>query len=68
MLRYIGNGNWLPGVPARDLTDAEVALYGGKRLLLATGIYSDEPASAPAEPITHAEPKAGKGGGKWQEE
>ena len=32
MIKYIGDG-WLHGVPARDLTDEEVAVYGKKRLL-----------------------------------
>lgn len=26
-LRYIGEGAWIPGVPARDLTEEEAALY-----------------------------------------
>ena len=36
-LRYIGKG-FIDGVPARDLSDDEVARYGLKRLL-ATGLY-----------------------------
>lgn len=47
MLKYIGKTKWLPGVPARDLTDAEVELYGGKELLLKVGIYAEEPAQQP---------------------
>lgn len=26
-LKYTGNGAWLPGVPARDLTDEEAKQY-----------------------------------------
>lgn len=33
MLRYIGNGRALPDVPARDLTDEEVAQHGEEFLL-----------------------------------
>ncbi len=40
MLRYIGNGSSLPRVPARDLSDAEVKLYG-KRRLLESGLYQE---------------------------
>lgn len=58
MLRYVGNGNWLPGVPARDLTDEEAACCGGAGALLATGLYVEEPAEQPAQ--AHAEPRAGK--------
>jgi hypothetical protein len=34
MLKYIGNGFALPGVPARDLTDEEVEAAGGEAFLL----------------------------------
>lgn len=44
-LKYIGAG-FLPGVPARDLSAAEVEEYGGAALLLATGLYiEDKPAA-----------------------
>lgn len=39
MLIYIGRGNWKPGLPARDLSAAEVKTLGGEKLLLATGLY-----------------------------
>jgi len=39
MLIYIGAGKFLPGVPARDLTEAEVSLFGGKEALLKSGLY-----------------------------
>ena len=41
MLKYNGNG-FLPGIPARDLTDDEVKELGGEKKLLATGLYSKE--------------------------
>lgn len=37
MLRYIG-GSFLPGVPARDLTDEEAERYGVARLI-DSGLY-----------------------------
>ena len=37
MFRYVGNG-FIPGIPARDLTDEEVSRYGSKRLL-DSGLY-----------------------------
>jgi hypothetical protein len=40
-MKYIGNGNFLPDIPARDLTPAEVKKYGGKEKLLATGLYAE---------------------------
>ena len=39
-LIYIGNGEFLPGVPARDLTEAEVKQYGGEKALLESGLYT----------------------------
>ena len=38
MLKYIGTG-FLPGIPARDLNEAEVKKYGGERFLLSTGLF-----------------------------
>lgn len=38
MLKYIGNGQFIPGVPARDLTDAEAKQYG-EIGLLRSGLY-----------------------------
>ena len=37
-LKYIGNGA-IPGIPARDLNNDEVALYGGQKKLLGTGLW-----------------------------
>jgi hypothetical protein len=42
MLKWIGyvhGAEWLPGIPARDLSDDEVEQYGGEAGLLATGLY-----------------------------
>jgi hypothetical protein len=39
MLKYLGRG-FLPGIPARDLTTAEVKIHGKDRLL-ASGIYAE---------------------------
>ncbi len=35
MFKYIGNGAFLPGVPARDLSDKEAKEMGEKKLLAA---------------------------------
>lgn len=58
-LVYVGDG-FLPGVPARNLTDDEVTAYGGAEVLLASGLYEEEqesvlPAATAAKPV-----KAGK--------
>ncbi len=39
MLKYIGNAS-LADIPARDLTDDEVKIYGGEEFLLSTGLYA----------------------------
>lgn len=43
MLRYVGDGAFLPGVPARDLTDDEAARYsaryGDEKWLVESGLY-----------------------------
>lgn len=40
-LKYTGGGfgGFLPGIPARDLTAAEVEELGGVKVLLETGLY-----------------------------
>ena len=38
MLKYIGTG-FIPGIPARDLNDAEVKKHGGVKFLLETGLF-----------------------------
>lgn len=40
-MKYIGNGEWLPGIPRRDLTAAEVEELG-RDYLLSTGLYAEE--------------------------
>lgn len=40
-LKYLGNA-FLPGVPARDLTEAEVEQYGGVAALVASGVYAED--------------------------
>lgn len=39
-LKYIGNGA-VAGIPARNLTEDEVALYGGQEFLLSTGLWQE---------------------------
>jgi hypothetical protein len=39
-LIYVGDGGFIPEVPARDLTEAEVAQYG-KAKLLQSGLYKE---------------------------
>ena len=57
-LTYIGNGRFLPGVPARDLGDADLELLElrgkGKALLLSSGLYEDP---TPPRPKRKATPK-----------
>lgn len=48
-LLYIGDGSYIPGVPARNLTAEEVATHD-KASLLATGLYK-EPATADYEAL-----------------
>lgn len=37
-MKYIGNGSFIPGIPARDLTAAEVKKHG-QSVLLKSGLY-----------------------------
>lgn len=46
-LKYIGDG-FLPGVPARDLTEDEVKEFGGLKVLLASGLYEKAEDEKPA--------------------
>ena len=39
MLKYIGNG-FIPGIPAKDLSEDEVKKYGGVKFLLSTGLFA----------------------------
>ncbi len=38
MLRYIGKG-FMVGIPARDLREEEVEVYGGVKFLVGTGLW-----------------------------
>lgn len=40
ILRYVSEGGWLPGVPARDLTETDIAeLVMTSEELVASGLY-----------------------------
>lgn len=41
MLKYVGNGSFLPDVPARDLSDEEARKFGEEDLLK-SGLYKRE--------------------------
>lgn len=64
-LRYTGGGygGFLPGLPARDLSDEEVEALGGEKALVKTGLY--EPFGKKAEPAT--ESKKARGGAENKE-
>lgn len=51
---YIGNGKYLRGVPARDLTAEEVRLFGKQRLI-DSKLY--KPKAAKVKPIVIEPPK-----------
>lgn len=48
MMIYIGDGSFLPDVPARDLSDEEVKQFG-EAALLASGLYAQPARKAKAE-------------------
>jgi hypothetical protein len=48
MLKYIGDGSSMPGIPARDLTDDEIYKIG-RAFCLTTGLYVDEPPTGKEE-------------------
>lgn len=46
---YIGNGGFLPGIPARDLTAEDVATLGSSTdTLIASGLYALAPDLPPS--------------------
>lgn len=48
-LTYIGGGDWVPGVPARDLSDAEIAALGlDEAELAASKLYESAKKPKPA--------------------
>jgi hypothetical protein len=52
ILRYVGNGNFIIGVPARDLTAVEAEQNGGVDALTATRLYvRDEQIGEPIQLI-----------------
>lgn len=68
-LTYIGDG-FLPGVPARNLTEAEVETFGGAPALLASGLYAEaggpealEAAPAPKKAAKSADKEVSDGRG-----
>ena len=60
-MRYIGDGTWSTGIPARDLSQEEVKGYGHDKLI-ASGLYEDyytKPKAEKPEDIQEVE--------EWQE-
>lgn len=47
-LKYIGKGA-VAGIPAKDLTEDQVTLYGGQEFLLSTGLW--QPYKAPEKKV-----------------
>lgn len=58
MLRYIGNGKFVRGVPARDLSENEAIYYGAKRLI-ESGLY-ERVREKKEKPVEEAEHKEGE--------
>lgn len=50
-LTYVGNGGWLPGIPARDLDPSEVEALSEDTLqrLMASGLYQPYPSKVRSE-------------------
>lgn len=49
MLKYIGDGSALPGLPARDVSEAEILASGYTlKEILASGLYQSIDAGKPA--------------------
>ena len=50
MLKYVGKGAFLIGVPARDLTDEEIEKLGlDKKALIKSGLYEEDKPQSKAE-------------------
>ena len=43
MWKYVGEGAYLPGIPARDITDEEAQQRGIEEMLKASNIYRRVP-------------------------
>jgi hypothetical protein len=68
MLRYVGAGAFLMGVPARDLDDDEIAAAGWSRAdLVASGLYEDVSTETPSALTPGPERGEGQqpGGERW---
>lgn len=50
VLKYIGKGDFIIGIPAKDLTAAEVKELGGIVALVATGLYERVAVKPEAKP------------------
>jgi hypothetical protein len=61
MLKYIGNG-FIPGIPARDLTEDEVKKYGGVKFLVSTGLFEQK------KPKKKVEVEIIEDGEQWQDQ
>jgi hypothetical protein len=46
--KYVGNGDFIPGVPARDLSDKEVKELGIQEAVEASDLYKKESAKKQA--------------------
>ena len=45
--KYVGNGRFIPGIPARDLTDKEVKELKAQEAVEASDLYTKERAKKP---------------------
>ena len=52
-LKYIGDGSYVPGIPARDLSEGEVDQYTLEDLL-ATGLYEEVKTAPVKKPASEA--------------
>lgn len=64
-LKYIDPQRQIPGVPARDLSAAEVEQYGGRKYLISTGLYADPPRIEKIHGATWQPIDETKEGEKW---
>lgn len=56
MLKWTGLG-FLAGIPARDLEDDEIDMYGGVEYLLETGLYTHPEGEKPAKMVMNRKNK-----------
>ena len=62
MLKYIGTG-FIPGIPAKDLSEDEVKKYGGVKFLLSTGLFEK-----PRKKLKVVKKEIIEEGEKWQDQ